>query len=178
MIQPDLKMPVLILDNYSLMVHIMDDTNASEIVKILSEDNKTLSIAESITGGLLSSSIVDISGASKVYRGGVTAYMLSVKDSVLGIPILETAKTGGVDENTSIKMAKNISRLMDTDYSISTTGIAERWDERPNQAFISVYDRNNVKVETKHIVYKDNDTRHYIRNDVVFNALVLLRKML
>ena len=154
------------------------DMNANEIVKILSENGKTLSIAESITGGSLSSSIVDISGASKVYRGGVTAYMLSVKDSILGIPITEIVNTDGVDEITSVKMAKNISALMDTDYSISTTGIAERWDERPNQAFISVYDRSNGKIETKYLVYKDIDTRQYIRNDVVAKALILMRKML
>ena len=154
------------------------DMNASEIVKILSENGKTLSIAESITGGLLSSSIVDISGASKVYKGGITAYMLSVKESILGIPLTEIVNTDGVDEITSVKMAKNISSLMDTDYSISTTGIAERWDERPNQAFISVYDRNNTKIGTEYLEYKDTDTRQYIRSDVVSKALILLRKML
>ncbi len=113
-----------------------------------------------------------------MYRGGITAYMLSVKDSVLGIPIDETSETDGVDEITSINMAKKVSVLMDSDYSISTTGIAERWDDRLNQAFISVYDSINNKVETIHLVYKDTDDRQFIRNDVVSKALFLFRNIL
>ncbi len=151
---------------------------AKEIVEILSDRNETLSVAESITGGLLSSSIVDISGASKVYRGGITSYMLSVKERVLGIPIAEITETYGIDEITSIKMAKKVSSLMDSDYSISTTGIAERWDDRPNQVFISVFERKNGKVETKHIIYGDSDSRQDIRSDAVTNAFILLKEIL
>lgn len=73
-------------------------------------------------------------------------------------------------------MAKNVSELMDSDYGISTTGIAEHWDDRTEQAFIAFYDREKNIYKYQHIVFhqKVDDIRTYVRNDVSDDILELL----
>lgn len=145
---------------------------ARRIVEELTKRQKTIAIAESLTGGMLASSIVDISGASNVLKGSITAYMLEIKESVLNVPLAYTKETDGVDPRTAELMARNVAELMEADYGISTTGIAESWDERPEQAYICFYDRKRDTVHLAHIEYsEEKHNREEVRESVTLNAL-------
>lgn len=92
-------------------------------VDLLKSLNKTLSVAESITGGLISSSIVDIAGASSVLVEGVTTYSISSKCKRLGINPHYIDEHGVVSQQVAQQMALGL-RNNGTDIAISTTGYA------------------------------------------------------
>jgi len=96
----------------------------SQVTKILRNNYKSISIAESCTGGLISSRITSIPGVSEFYKGGVVAYSNEIKSSVLNIPneLIET--NGVVSSKIAELMALNIKKIYKTDYSVATTGNA------------------------------------------------------
>ena len=96
----------------------------SQVTKILRNNYKSISIAESCTGGLISSRITSIPGVSEFYKGGVVAYSNEIKSSVLNIPneLIET--NGVVSPKIAELMALNIKKIYKTDYSVATTGNA------------------------------------------------------
>ena len=150
---------------------------SKNVVNKLKEMKETLAIAESLTGGMVAGKIVDVSGASSVFKGGVVAYMLEIKEKVLSIPLTHTIKTDGVDLETAKMMAKNVSELMDSDYGLSTTGIAEHWDSRHEQAFIAFYDRKKDLFLHQHIVFDEkNIKREDVREIVSLKSLELCFK--
>lgn len=91
---------------------------------ILTERKQTLSIAESCTGGMISSKIVNIPGSSNYYEGGVCVYSNIEKIKILNIKEETLKKYGAVSKETAMEMAEGIRSLMGTDFSLSTTGIA------------------------------------------------------
>lgn len=92
-----------------------------QIVKILSEKKQTLSTAESCTGGLISSTITDVPGASKVFVGGVTVYATEMKRKILKISE-DVFKYGVISSEMAEAMAVAVKSLTGSDYSIATTG--------------------------------------------------------
>jgi len=92
--------------------------------KILLKYGFTLGVAESLTGGLLSKRITDISGSSNYFSGGVIVYSGSSKETVLKIPAEIINRFGTVSAQTAVELAKNVRKLFKCDVSISTTGIA------------------------------------------------------
>lgn len=137
-----------------------------KIVKWLLKNSKTISVAESLTGGLLANSFVEVSGASKCFNGGVVTYTLEMKEKILEIPLKETIKTDGVDKNTSKLMAIKVSEKFNSDYAISTTGIAEKYDDRNEQVFITVVDNVTKTLYTKHITLTNEELKNLKRNKV------------
>lgn len=91
---------------------------------ILTERKQTLSVAESCTGGMISSKIVSVPGSSNYYAGGVCVYSNLEKIKILNIKEETLKKYGAVSEETAIEMADGVRELMGTDYALSTTGIA------------------------------------------------------
>ena len=151
--------------------------------KLLQQNDYSLSVAESLTGGLLSASIVGISGISRYYRGGATTYALQSKEDLLGVPLSHTEKTDAVDEYTAKAMAKGVTSLFHSDIGLATTGIAERWDEREEQAFVALYDARKDTTLVHHLCFrkeieqeqkKAEQIRPYVRNQVTQFALQLL----
>lgn len=155
----------------------------SRIKELLEENQCSLAVAESLTGGLLSASIVEISGISKYYRGGATTYALKSKEDLLGVPLSHTQKSDAVDEYTAVSMAKGVTSLFHSDIGLATTGIAERWDEREEQAFVALYDARNSKTAVHHLCFgevieqekiQQEQIRPFVRNQVTQFALKLL----
>ncbi len=101
-----------------------DITVADVVAKILIEKGATLSIAESCTGGALSSRFTINSGASKYFVGSVVSYSNEIKHKVLGVSNETLMKYGAVSEQVAREMSEGVRRLCGSDYSISTTGIA------------------------------------------------------
>lgn len=103
-----------------------EDTQTMEQVvgSMLSERHRTLAMAESCTGGLVSDRITDISGSSDYFYGGVIAYSNQVKIDLLGVSKDDLNKYGTVSSPVAKQMAQGIRELMNTDYGLGITGIA------------------------------------------------------
>jgi len=94
------------------------------IVKKLIKNKLKISIAESCTGGLLSSAITSVSGSSKVFNLGLVTYSNQSKINLLRIPKNIIRKHGSVSYETCLSMVKNLSKISKTNLSLSITGIA------------------------------------------------------
>ena len=100
-----------------------DHTLAKTVVDLLHSLNKTLSVAESITGGMVASSIVDIAGASSVLHEGIVSYSNSSKSKRLNINPHFIDEHNAVSQQVALEMAKGL-RGDGCDVAISTTGYA------------------------------------------------------
>jgi PncC family amidohydrolase len=94
------------------------------IARILRKKKKTLAVAESCTGGLVSSRITDIPGSSDYFLGGIVAYSNNVKISLLGVPGAVLKKHGAVSREAAIAMARGVKKALKTDVAAAVTGIA------------------------------------------------------
>jgi nicotinamide-nucleotide amidase len=101
-----------------------DDTLESAIGEILKATGKTLSTAESCTGGMISSLVTSVPGSSEYFLGSVTSYANSVKENVLGVPSKIIEEYGAVSSECVSAMAEGVRRLTGSDYSVATSGIA------------------------------------------------------
>ena len=101
-----------------------DDSLSSVVVRLLKENNLTLSCAESCTGGLLSYLISEIPGASEVLIGSTVCYTNQVKHEELGVPLKTLAQSGAVSEETAIFLADGSKNKYRTNIGVSITGVA------------------------------------------------------
>ena len=97
---------------------------SKQINNKLIKHKKTISVAESCTGGLLSSLLTKHPGASIYFLLGVVAYSNNSKNKILGIHEKIIKKYGAVSDKVAILMAKNIRKKINADFGISITGIA------------------------------------------------------
>ena len=97
---------------------------ANELVKKLIQKKLTISLAESCTGGMLSSIITSISGSSKVFHLGLITYSNKAKMDILKVPKKIISKYGAVSNECCLSMVKNLSKISKADISVSITGIA------------------------------------------------------
>ena len=95
------------------------------IVNTLTERKQTLSIAESCTGGLVSGKLTGVSGASKVYRGGVCTYTNAIKEQELSVPHEMLEKYSAVSAPVAEAMARGVREKFGTTYGVATTGYME-----------------------------------------------------
>ena len=94
------------------------------IIKKLKECNLTISTAESLTAGMIASSICNISGASNYFKGGVVSYTKEAKCSLLGLEMENIEKYSVYSNETVISMAKGIKEKTNSDLAIATSGVA------------------------------------------------------
>ncbi len=128
-------------------------------------NNKTISFAESCTGGSLSLSISKIPTASMVFKGSIISYTKSSKENVLDIERTYLDKYSTISREVAIQMAKNVMKKFKSDYSISITGNAgpsvETSDSSIGDCYISVLSKKQVYCEK----YNINETREvFIKN--------------
>jgi len=95
-----------------------------EIARLLSDNNLTLSLAESCTGGNIARMLTSIPGSSGWFKGSVVAYSNDLKREILGVDDSLLVKNGAVSRECAVEMAENIRRLTGSDFAVSTTGIA------------------------------------------------------
>lgn len=99
------------------------------IIEELKKLNMKIGIAESVTGGMIASALVDVPGASKVFKGGVVSYTPEAKVRLLGVNKDIIDRYGEVSAQTAREMALGIKRKLDTDFSIAVTGLAGPFPE-------------------------------------------------
>lgn len=106
----------------------MKEKQQYRIARLLKGSGKTLSAAESCTGGEISHLITTVSGSSEYYLGSVTSYAIPIKERLLGVPA-ETVETFGVvSPEVAAAMAEGVRKATGSDYSVATTGLAEGSD--------------------------------------------------
>ncbi len=96
----------------------------TEILEILRTRGESISVAESLTGGGLAEALSSLPGSSGIFRGSVTAYQPEIKSSLLKVPAELIAEFGVVSEEVAVAMADGVKQLMNSTWSISTTGVA------------------------------------------------------
>ena len=101
-----------------------EETLESVVFKSLTKRGETLSIAESCTGGEISSIFTTLPGVSSVFKGGVIAYDNNAKINILGVSKSIIEESGAVSEECVVAMAEGAKRLFGTDWAIATSGIA------------------------------------------------------
>jgi len=111
---------------------IEGDTLASVIGKLLQERRQTLSVMESLTGGLLASTITDFQSSSKHFVGGIVAYSSDLK-AQMGVPRKILDRYGAVSKETACAMAYAVREHFRTDFGIGITGVAgpDRQEDKP-----------------------------------------------
>ena len=96
----------------------------SNIARLLTDRNETLSTAESCTGGAIASAFTAMAGASQYYRGGVVSYSNDMKVGFLGVKKESLTAHGAVSREVVEQMAEGIRLRTGSDYAIATSGIA------------------------------------------------------
>lgn len=91
-------------------------------------NGKTVSTAESCTGGRIASAITAVSGASSYFQGSIVAYQNEVKEKMLGVPHEMIERYDVVSQPVVEAMVKGACRLFGTDYALASTGYAEAWE--------------------------------------------------
>ncbi|WP_327294913.1 MULTISPECIES: nicotinamide-nucleotide amidohydrolase family protein [unclassified Streptomyces] len=99
-------------------------SSAARVLELLAARGETLAVAESLTGGLLAAELTSVSGASRVFRGSVTAYATPLKQEVLGVDGALLAERGAVDPGVARQMAAGVRRVLGADWGMATTGVA------------------------------------------------------
>ncbi|MCH7712799.1 MAG: nicotinamide-nucleotide amidohydrolase family protein [Chloroflexi bacterium] len=97
--------------------------DVADVAKMLTEQGKTVSVAEACTCGLVGYMLGTVPGSSRYFPGGVIAYTGGLKQKVLGVPDAVIDAHGTVSEETAMAMAKGVRELTNTDFAISTTGV-------------------------------------------------------
>lgn len=116
-------------------------------VDALREAGLTVAAAESLTGGLVCSTLVAVPGASDVVRGGVVAYAADLKAVLLGVDTGHLATYGTVDRGTAEQMAAGVRTRCRSDVGLATTGVAgpDRSEGKPaGTVFVAVADGSGV----------------------------------
>ena len=145
------------------------------IVRILKKKKIKISLAESCTGGALSSSITSVKGSSKVFNLCLVTYSNQSKISVLKISKKIISKYGAVSEQVCKAMARNVARIGKTNMAISITGIAGPSGgtlKKPVGLVYIGYKKGN-KVIVRKFLFK-NKGRSYIQKTTVNKSLKLI----
>ena len=129
-----------------------DDTSIERTInELLSNNKKTLSIAESCTGGNVSKMITAIPGASLFLKGAMVAYSAKVKEQLLGVSPELIERYSVVSKEVASEMARKTRDLFNTDYAIATTGNAgpttDETDKSVGVVFIAIASKSGVYVE-------------------------------
>ena len=140
----------------------------NEIFNFLDKENKTISFAESCTGGALSSSLTMIPGASKVFLGSIVSYSSYSKQKLLDIEESKLDKYSAVSERVAIIMAENIKKQLKSDYSISVTGNAgpsiDGEKSKVGDCFIAISSENEIFCEKFNINQSREDFIVAVKN--------------
>lgn len=101
-----------------------DDTLEHALGTLLKAHGKTLSTAESCTGGEIAHLITTVPGSSAYFLGSVVSYAISVKENLLGVPPETIGRFGVVSSEVAAAMAEGVRKATGSDYAVSTTGLA------------------------------------------------------
>ena len=150
-----------------------------KIISLIKRKRMKLSIAESCTGGMLSSVITSVSGSSKVFTMGLVTYSNQAKTSILKVPQKIIKKYGAVSVQCCLAMVDNLSKISKSKVCASITGIAGPKGGSKQKPVGLVY--IGIKVGKKIVINKfnfKNKGRTYIQRQTVKKSLNLLSRLI
>ena len=150
-----------------------------KIISLIKRKKMKLAIAESCTGGMLSSAITSVSGSSKIFTMGLVTYSNQAKTGILKIPQKIIKKYGAVSVQCCLAMVNNLSKISQSKVCVSITGIAGPKGGSKQKPVGLVY--IGIRVRKKVIVNKcnfKNKGRTYIQRQTVKKTLNLLLKLI
>lgn len=152
-------------------------TLAEEVHTLLRDRRQGLALAESCTGGMLSSLLVDFPGSSDYLQYGLVTYSNAAKTQLLGVPAAVLEAHGAVSTETALAMARGARTLGDTDYALAVTGVAGpdggSADKPVGTVVIALCDREQAWVQT---VALGQRSRTLVRQLSCAVALDMLRR--
>lgn len=146
---------------------------AAEVLRLLTESDQSLAVAESLTGGMVAAELTAVPGASLSFRGSVTAYATEIKHLVLGVDAGLLAAEGAVNAQVAAEMAAGVRRVMGASWGIATTGVAgpQPQDGQPvGTVFVAVDGPGSRKT----VRLRLNGSRAEIRRESARTVLELL----
>jgi len=158
------------------LIYGTDEQTLAEVVgKKLAQQNKTIAVAESCTGGLITKMLTDIPGASRYFTYGWVTYSNQAKITELGVPAELIEKYGAVSEQVAEVMAKGAREKAGTDFTIATTGIAgpEGGSEQKPVGLVYIAVSSEKGCQRKRFIF--SHTRETIRQRTAQMALNMLR---
>ncbi len=155
-----------------------DDTLQGAVGRTLIESGKTISTAESCTGGLIAKRLTDVSGSSAYLLQGFVTYSNQAKHKLLGVPMELIDRHGAVSAEVARAMAEGCRKVSGTDFAIAVTGVAGPTGGTPAKpvglVYIGLADANATDV--REIRMGDHLTREEIRDRTAKVALGMLRR--
>jgi nicotinamide-nucleotide amidase len=156
----------------TIVFGVDDDTMESAVGALVEDAGLTVAVAESMTGGLVASRLVEVPGASHWFRGGVVSYQSRVKFDVLGVPDGPV-----VSEEAAAAMAEGVAKLLDADVGLSVTGVAGP-AEQEGKPVGTVYFGVTINGRTEAVYVRLPGDRPRIRQYATISLLDLLRRRL
>ena len=150
-----------------------------KIITILIRKKLKIAIAESCTGGLLSSAITSVSGSSKVFTMGLVTYSNQAKNSILKVPNKILKKYGSVSVQCCLSMVNNLSQISKSRLCISITGIAgpKGGSKQKPVGLVYIGIKKDKVVKINRYIFKDRG-RNHIQKATVKKALKLIYNFL
>jgi len=152
-------------------------TAVAAVVSTLAERHQTVSVAESLTGGLLAATLVEIPGVSAVFRGGLVVYATELKHTLAGVPQRLLDERGPVDPDVALALAQGVRQRCGSDWGLATTGVAgpDPQDGKPvGTVFVAVAGPAGATVRELGLA----GSRTEIRAETVTSVLSLLLSQL
>lgn len=152
----------------------MSTATEEKIALVCAEHGKTVSTAESCTGGLVAGTLVNAAGVSSVFREGYVTYSNGAKEKLLRVSAETLKKYGAVSWQTAAEMASGCAKAANSDFAVSTTGIAGPGggsEEKPvGLVYIGCFAQGQVTTYRKQY----EGTRQEVRKQAVHDALDIL----
>lgn len=149
-----------------------------QIHTLLIKKHKTLAVAESCTGGLLSSLLTSYSGSSNFFILGAIVYSNFSKNLLSKVPLAVINKHNAVSQPVAVTLAKNIRKIAKTDYGIGITGIAGPTGGTAAKPVGTVFISVSSKTKTICRRFQFKGTRSSIRRQSCLSALKLLQQII
>jgi nicotinamide-nucleotide amidase len=152
-------------------------TDAAAVLRALDARAWSIAAAESLTGGRVTATLVDVPGASAHVRGGIVAYATDLKARALGVDADLLAARGPVDADVALAMAEGVRRALAADVGVATTGVAgpDPQDGKPvGTVHVAVVTPDAARTRTLAL----SGTRDEIRTETVRQVLGLALEML
>ena len=150
-----------------------------KIVSLLKKKKLKIAVAESCTGGMLSSAITSVSGSSKVFTLGLVTYSNQAKISILKVPKKIISKYGAVSVQCCLAMVNNLSKISEAKSCVSITGIAgpKGGSKQKPVGLVYIGIRVGKKVAINKCNFR-NKGRLFIQKETVKKTLNLLLKLI
>jgi nicotinamide-nucleotide amidase len=147
-----------------------------QVHSLLIKNNKTLAVAESCSGGLLSNLFTNISGSSQYFLLGIVAYSNKAKEKVLNISPSVIRRRGSVSKEIASAMARSIRKIAQSNYAIGITGIAGPAGGTPKKPVGTVFIAIATARKSLCKRFQFKGRRLQIKRQAVYTSLRLLKE--